>query len=73
MIEANLAVKRTPHCKALLVFPRFAGSSFWNYRRTRELLGAKYPAAPLGLMTPAALLPHEWSVRCGSSIATSRS
>jgi len=51
------------HCKALLVYPEFAGTSFWNYRDTCEILGAKYPAAPLGLITVAALLPPTWSVR----------
>lgn len=54
---------RPSKCRALLVFPRFSGSSFWNYRETCELLGAKYSAAPLGLITLAALLPTEWDVR----------
>jgi uncharacterized protein DUF4070/radical SAM family protein len=54
---------RPAQCKALLVSPRFAGTSFWNYRRTCELLGASYSAAPLGLITVAALLPREWEVR----------
>lgn len=54
---------RSPRCRALLVFPRFAGSSFWNYRKTCELLGARYSAAPLGLATVAALLPAEWELR----------
>jgi len=49
--------------KALLIYPRFAGTSFWNYRATCELMGAKYSAAPLGLITVAALLPPEWEVR----------
>src|SRR5574340_680103 len=54
---------RSSRCRALLVFPRFAGSSFWNYRKTCELLGARYSAAPLGLVTLAALLPAEWELR----------
>ncbi|HLL26539.1 MAG TPA: B12-binding domain-containing radical SAM protein [Xanthobacteraceae bacterium] len=49
--------------KALLIYPRFNGPSFWNYRATCELLGARYPAAPLGLMTVAALLPQDWDIR----------
>ncbi|HVP66062.1 MAG TPA: radical SAM protein [Anaeromyxobacteraceae bacterium] len=49
--------------KALLIYPRFAGTSFWNYRETCALMGAKYSAAPLGLITVAALLPPEWEVR----------
>lgn len=51
------------HCNALLVFPRFAGTSFWNYNATCRLLGARYSAAPLGLITVAALLPPTWVVR----------
>jgi radical SAM superfamily enzyme YgiQ (UPF0313 family) len=49
--------------KALLVFPRFAGTSFWNYRATCDLMGASYPAPPLGLITLAALLPRDWEIR----------
>ncbi len=47
----------------LLVYPRFGGASFWNYRATCELLGARHSAAPLGLITVAALLPAGWGVR----------
>jgi radical SAM superfamily enzyme YgiQ (UPF0313 family) len=48
---------------ALLVFPCFSSKSFWNYQETCDVVGRKYSAAPLGLITVAALLPHEWSVR----------
>jgi radical SAM superfamily enzyme YgiQ (UPF0313 family) len=54
---------RPSSCRALLVFPRFAGTSFWNYRATCDLMGARYPAAPLGLITVAALLPRTWELR----------
>ena len=47
----------------LLVQPRFAPGSFWNYQATCELVGARYSAAPLGLITVAALLPPEWTPR----------
>jgi hypothetical protein len=50
-------------CKVLMIFPRFNTDSFWNYRATCELSGARYPAAPLGLITVAALLPESWHVR----------
>src|ERR1700745_944279 len=50
-------------CKVLMIFPRFNADSFWNYRATCELTGARYPAAPLGLITVAALLPQSWEVR----------
>ena len=48
--------------KALLVYPEFRSASFWNYRETCELVDARYPAAPLGLCTVAALLPPDWDV-----------
>ena len=50
-------------CNALLIYPRFDAVTFWNFRRTAEVFGAKYPAPPLGLITLAALLPHSWSLR----------
>ena len=50
-------------CKVLMIFPRFNTDSFWNYRAACELTGARYPAAPLGLITVAALLPQSWEVR----------
>ncbi len=49
--------------KCLLVSPRFSEFSYWNYREVCELIGARYPAAPLGLITVAALLPPEWTIR----------
>ena len=50
-------------CNVLLIYPRFAADTFWNFAAACELFGAKYPAAPLGLITVAALLPPTWSVR----------
>jgi radical SAM superfamily enzyme YgiQ (UPF0313 family) len=52
-----------PSPNVLLVYPRFAASTFWNFAATCELLGVKYPAAPLGLITAAAMLPPAWTVR----------
>jgi radical SAM superfamily enzyme YgiQ (UPF0313 family) len=49
--------------RALLVYPQFSPRSFWNYQATCEVVGAKYSAAPLGLITVAALLPESWDVR----------
>jgi len=51
----------TPRC--LFVYPAFRSESFWNYRATCALVDAKYPAAPLGLITVAAMLPRDWQVR----------
>ena len=48
--------------KVLLVAPRFSEFSYWNYREVCELFEARYPAAPLGLVTVAALLPREWDI-----------
>jgi radical SAM superfamily enzyme YgiQ (UPF0313 family) len=47
----------------LLVYPRFAAATFWNFAATCELMGARYPSAPLGLITLAALLPRDWNMR----------
>ena len=54
---------QTDACNVLLVFPGFAANSFWNYRATCEIVGAKYPGAPLGLITVAAMLPRHWDIR----------
>ena len=50
-------------CNALLIYPRFDGDTFWNFRKTAAMFGAKYPAPPLGMITLAALLPRTWSIR----------
>jgi len=47
----------------LMIYPRFAGGTFWNFTATCEVFGARYPAAPLGLITVAALLPPAWPIR----------
>ena len=49
--------------RCLLVAPRFSEFSYWNYREVAELFDARYPAAPLGLITVAALLPQAWDIR----------
>jgi len=45
------------------VYPEFRSASFWNYRESCKLVDARYPAAPLGLCTVAALLPSDWEVK----------
>ena len=49
--------------RCLLISPRVSDFSYWNYREVCELFGARYPAAPLGLITVAALLPQNWTIR----------
>ncbi len=44
----------------LLVQPKFSQNNFWNYISVAHSVGAKTPAAPLGLLTVAALLPQQW-------------
>ncbi len=56
----NLLDKGT---KCLIVQSKFSAFSFWNYIDVCKLVGAKYPAAPLGLMTVAALLPQQWDFK----------
>jgi hypothetical protein len=41
--------------KCLVVQSRFSTSGFWKYVDVCKIAGAKYPAAPLGSMTVAAL------------------
>ncbi|MDX3807233.1 B12-binding domain-containing radical SAM protein [Bosea thiooxidans] len=53
----------TDRCRVLMIYPRFNPNSFWNYKATCELAGARHPAAPLGLITVAALLPSTWEIR----------
>jgi radical SAM superfamily enzyme YgiQ (UPF0313 family) len=50
-------------CRVLMVYPRFVAETFWNFADACKLMGARYPAAPLGLITVAALLPQRWDVR----------
>jgi radical SAM superfamily enzyme YgiQ (UPF0313 family) len=49
--------------RVLLVYPKFVPNSFWNYSEPCKLIGARYPAAPLGLITVAALLPQTWDFK----------
>ncbi len=56
----NLLNKET---KCLIVQSKFSAFSFWNYLDVCEITGAKYPAAPLGLLTVAALLPQQWEFK----------
>lgn len=48
---------------ALLIHPKFNNSSFWNYKSSCRLVGASYPAPPLGLITIAAMLPDHWQIK----------
>lgn len=50
-------------CRVLMVYPAFFGETFWNYSEVCRLLGARYTAAPLGLITVAAMLPDTWDIR----------
>ena len=50
-------------CRVLLIYPGFVPNTFWNYQATCELFNVRYPAAPLGLITVAAMLPQTWEVR----------
>jgi radical SAM superfamily enzyme YgiQ (UPF0313 family) len=49
--------------KCLIVQTKFSAYSFWNYQAVCKMVGAKYPAAPLGLLTVAALLPQNWTFK----------
>ena len=62
---------RPASCRVLMIYPRFSASTFWNFSVACELVGARYPAAPLGLITVAAMLPPNYGTS-GLSIATPR-
>ena len=49
--------------KCLMIYPKFTNQTFWNYRETCELVGAKYPTTPLGLVTVATMFPESWQIR----------
>ena len=49
--------------KCLIVQTKFSVNSFWNYQEVCRITGAEYPAAPLGLLTLAALLPQHWTFK----------
>jgi len=51
------------HTKCLLVQTKFSEFSFWNYQEVCDMVGAKYPASSLGLLTVAALFPQHWIFR----------
>ena len=62
--ESDIATLRAAAaCNVLMIYPRFMADSFWNFSEACELVGARYPAIPLGLITVAALLPKSWNVR----------
>ena len=46
--------------RCLLVQTKFSDFSFWNYQDVCDIVGARYPAAPLGLLTVAGLFPQHW-------------
>jgi radical SAM superfamily enzyme YgiQ (UPF0313 family) len=60
-IDLRMQVPRPTN--VLLIHPRFVAGAFWNFQAACELFGAKYPTAPLGLITAAAMLPPHWTVR----------
>ncbi|BAL78455.1 B12-binding domain-containing radical SAM protein [Bradyrhizobium cosmicum] len=50
-------------CNVLMLYPLFTAESFWSFGESCKLMGVKRPAAPLGLITVAAMLPEDWTVR----------
>jgi radical SAM superfamily enzyme YgiQ (UPF0313 family) len=45
--------------KILLVYPDFP-NTFWSYKHALKFISKKASFPPLGLLTVAAMLPHEW-------------
>ena len=44
-------------CNVLMLYPLFSAESFWSFGESCKVMGVKRPAAPLGLITVAAMLP----------------
>jgi radical SAM superfamily enzyme YgiQ (UPF0313 family) len=61
-------------CNVLMLYPLFVADSFWSFAESCNLMGVRRPAAPLGLITVAAMLPTSWTTRlidCNTETATS--
>ena len=61
-------------CNVLMLYPLFVADSFWSFAESCNLMGVRRPAAPLGLITVAAMLPASWTTRlidCNTETATS--
>ncbi len=61
-ILAALAPVQEKSLHALLVNPRFP-DTFWSLNRTAGFMSAKAAMPSLGLLTVAAMLPQDWSLR----------
>lgn len=46
----------------LLIYPEFP-DTFWSFKHALEFVGKRAALPPLGLLTVAAMLPSEWSIR----------
>ena len=46
----------------MLIYPEVP-ATFWSFKRALGFVGRKASSPPLGLLTVAAMLPQEWSVR----------
>ena len=46
----------------LLIYPKFP-DTFWSYRHALRFVGKRAALPPLGLLTVAAMLPPQWSLR----------
>jgi radical SAM superfamily enzyme YgiQ (UPF0313 family) len=45
--------------KVLFIYPRYP-DTFWSFRHALRIAGKKASYPPLGLLTVAAMLPHDW-------------
>lgn len=54
-------ISKTINC--LLIHPGFSKNSALNYVEVCNIVGARYPIPPLGLITVAALLPKSWECK----------
>jgi radical SAM superfamily enzyme YgiQ (UPF0313 family) len=62
-MECPAKTEAAPMPNVLMVFPRFNQHSFWNLQAVCDTYGSRAQSPPLGMMTLAAMLPADWSVR----------
>jgi len=55
-------LKKGPLMNILLIYPEFP-DTFWSMKHALKFVGKRAALPPLGLLTVAAMLPPDWSVR----------
>jgi len=60
--EKTIVYTESESMNILLVYPQYP-ETFWSFHHALRFIGKKAPFPPLGLMTVAAMLPKEWTLK----------